>query len=928
MKYTRVAKKIYFLALVVITALALVPTRISAQEMKMPEGIQKIASVEGITEYRLPNGLRVLLFPDQTKQTITVNMTYLVGSRHENYGETGMAHLLEHLVFKGTPKHANIPAELTSHGARPNGSTWYDRTNYFETFGSTDENLDWALDLEADRMINSYIAKKDLDSEFSVVRNELESGENNPFNATIQRLMATAYQWHNYGKDTIGARSDVENVPIDRLQAFYKRYYQPDNAVLLVAGKFDEAKTLNLVNQKFGLIPKPTRQLLPNYTIEPTQDGERQVTIRRVGDTQLAIAGYHVPSDTHPEIAAVDVMENVLADSPSGRLYKALVDTKKATSVFSLNFPFKEPGYLMFGAQLGKDASLDEASRALTQTIEAFASAVPAKEEVERSKTQIIKEIELTLNDPNRVGLGMSEVIAQGDWRLFFIYRDRVKKVTPEDVQRVAKNYLKQQNRTLGLFVPTQTPDRAEIPRVSDDEVAALVKDYKGEAVMAAGEAFDPSAANIESRVKRTKIGGIDVALLSKKNRGESVVANLTLRFGDEKTLMNRADAAGFVGQMLMRGTTKHTRQQIQDEFDKLKAQVRVSGSATNANVSIETKRGNLPAVLRLVGEILREPAFPQSEFDQLKQETLTQIESQKSEPTAIAFTELNRHFNVYPKGHPNYSGTIEEQIGDIKAVTLDNVKNFYKDFYGASYGQMTVVGDFDEKEVSGLTQELFSNWKSPKGYTRIKTEYKAITPINKSFETPDKANAFFIARLNVKIRDDNADYPALTLGNYMLGGGFLNSRLATRIRQKEGLSYGVGSNFNASPLDESGTFFANAIYAPENAEKLEAAFKDELAKLQKDGFTAEEVEAAKSGWLQSRQLSRAQDRELSGRLNNYLFLNRTIAWDADFESKIKVLTPDQINTAMRKYMTPENITIIKAGDFAKAKDKMMKPAQ
>jgi len=397
----------------------------------------------------------------------------------------------------------------------------------------------------------------------------------------------------------------------------------------------------------------------------------------------------------------------------------------------------------------------------------------------------------------------------------------------------------------------------------------------------------------------------------------------LILRFGDEKSLMNRANAAVFAGQMLMRGTTKHTRQQIQDEFDRLKARVSVFGGATNAVVSIETTRQNLPAVMRLVGEILREPAFPQTEFDQLKLQTLTQIESQKSEPTAIAFTEISRHFNIYPKGHPLYSGSFDEQLADIKAVTLDDAKKFYTDFYGASNGQMTVVGDFDEKEISALTQELFSSWKSPQPFTRIKQDYRAVAPVNKLFETPDKANAFFVARLNVKVRDDSADYPALTLGNYMLGGGFLNSRLAARIRGKDGLSYGVGSNFNASSLDESGTFFATAIYAPENAEKLEAAFKDELAKLMKDGFTTEEIEAAKSGWLQSRQLSRAQDRELSGRLNNYLFLNRTIAWDADFESKIKALTPEQINAAMRKYMTPENITIIKAGDFAKAKEKM-----
>ena len=224
---------------------------------------------------------------------------------------------------------------------------------------------------------------------------------------------------------------------------------------------------------------------------------------------------------------------------------------------------------------------------------------------------------------------------------------------------------------------------------------------------------------------------------------------------------MNRVQASQFAGQLLQRGTTKRTRQQIQDEFDKFKARVSVFGGATSVNVVIETTRQNLPAVMRLVGEILREPSFPQTEFDQLKQETLTQIESQKREPTSIAFTELSRHFNIYAKGHPLYSSTIEESIADIKAVTLDDVKKFYKDFYGASNGQMTVVGDFDEKEVSALTQELFAGWKSPQPFTRIKTEYRAIAPINKSLEAPDKANAFFLARMNVKIRDDNADYPA-----------------------------------------------------------------------------------------------------------------------------------------------------------------------
>ena len=343
------------------------PVPLQPEDSSLPEGMERVTSVEGITEYRLDNGLRVLLFPDPSKPTITVNITYLVGSLHESYGETGMAHLLEHLVFKGTPRHPNIPQELTEHGARPNGTTWFDRTNYFETFRATDKNLDWALDLEADRMINSFIAKKDLDSEMTVVRNEFERGENNPFRILMQRTLAGAFLWHNYGKSTIGARSDIENVSIDRLKAFYRKHYQPDNAVLLVAGKFEEAKTLALVAKKFGPIPRPTRKLQKPYTSEPTQDGERAVTLRRVGDVQLLMAAYHIPAGSHPDFAALDLMTHILADTPSGRLHKSLVESKKASRIYGYNFQLHDPGVVMMGAEVRQEDSLEEARAGLPE---------------------------------------------------------------------------------------------------------------------------------------------------------------------------------------------------------------------------------------------------------------------------------------------------------------------------------------------------------------------------------------------------------------------------------------------------------------------------------------------------------------------------------------------------------------------------------
>jgi zinc protease len=890
---------------------------------------EKITSAEGITEYKLANGLKVLLFPDPSKQTITVNITYLVGSRHEGYGETGMSHLLEHMVFKGTKeKHKEVAKEISDHGAQFNGTTWLDRTNYFETFAATDENLDWALDMEADRMVNSRIAKSELETEMTVVRNEFEMGENDPGSVLMERVVSTAFLWHNYGNSTIGARSDIEKVPIENLQAYYRKYYQPDNSVLLIAGKFDPIKTLALVNQKFGIIPKPTRELTKTFTAEPTQDGEREVSLRRVGDVQVVGMAYHIPSGLHPDFIACDVLSDILTDAPSGRLYKALIDTKKASSQFGMTFQLKEPGLVYFGAEVLKEKSIDSVKKIMIETIENFAKTPPTKEEVDRVKTKGIKNIELLLNNAQRVGIGMSEYIAQGDWRLLFHTRNLLEKVTPEDIQRVAAKYYKSSNRTSGIFYPTEKPERAEIPEAKD--VAEVLKDFKGKAAVTEGEAFDPSPTNIDSRTKIEQIAGIKLALLAKKTRGNSVYAKMTLRFGDEKSLVGTTTAADLAADILSKGTKTKTRQQFQDELDKLKARVSISGGATQANVSIETTRENLIPAMKLVAEALKQPAFNAEEFEKLKQENLTQIESQKSEPTAKASEALGTlRSGHYPKNDVRYQPTMAEQTERYTAAKLEDAIAFYKGFYGASNATFSAVGDFDEKELKALLTTEFASWKSPKPFTRVPEVFKEVKAQVKSIETPDKANAFFIAYQPIKISDSDPDYASLEMANYMLGGGSgLSSRLMNRIRQKEGLSYGVGSQFAASPLDQSGAFVGYAIYAPENIAKLEAAFKEEIEKVLKEGFTQKEIDEAKKSWIQSRQVSRSQDNSLSSVLNSNLYLNRSMKWAEDLETKVKGLTADQILQASRKSIDLLKMSFVKAGDYEGAAKKQAEKAK
>jgi zinc protease len=891
-----------------------------------------VATVEGISEYRLDNGLRILLFPDASQSKVTVNLTVLVGSRQEGYGETGMAHLLEHMLFKGTPRHPHIPRDLKDRGAQFNGSTSSDRVNYFETLAASDENLEFAIDLEADRMVNSYIKGEDLASEMTVVRNEFERGENSPSEVLDKRITATAYNWHNYGKPTIGNRSDIERVPVDNLRAFYKKYYQPDNVVLVVAGKFEVAKALGLVQHYFGPIPRPERKLATTYTEEPPQDGERTVVLRRVGDVGVVGVAYHIPAGPHEDSAALRVLANILSTEPSGRLYKTLVETRKAASASAFAGAEHDPGLFELEAEVPKENSLEEVENLMLTTVETLAENGVTAEEVNRAKKQILKARELAAANTSQIAVALSEWAAQGDWRLYFLNRDRLEQVTPAAVQAVAAKYLQRNNRTVGLFIPSEKSEKVTVPPTPD--VASLVADYKGRAAMVEGEAFEATPANIEARTRRQDLPeGVKVTLLEKKSRGQEVRLALTLHYGNEDNLKGLESAEGFLPELMLRGTQKLSYQQLGDELDGLEATLRsgggggrggrgrggAGGGRTPGSItfSIQAKHDTLPAVLDLLRQVLREPLLPADQFELLKKARIAALEQAKTEPAMLAPRALQRQLNPYPPDNIRYVPTTDESLERLRHVTYEQVAQLYHEYLGSQSGELTIVGDFDPVPCLASLKETLSGWRAAKPYARIAMPLVSDQSCDRqSIDTPDKANATYSAGLLFPLRDDDADYPALMLGNYIFGGGTLASRLGDRIRQKEGLSYGVSSSLTASEWDKRASLTITAICNPENMSRVEKAAKEELARLLRDGVTTEELERAKQGYLQSRKVGRTSDQALTGILSNLRQLDRTMNYEADMDQKVEALTPEAVAAAWRSHIDATKLAVVVAGDF------------
>lgn len=894
-----------------------VMSSVYAQKKEQPK---YITNVEGVKEYALNNGLKVLLIPDASQSNMIVNIVYKVGSINEGYGEKGMAHLLEHMLFKSTKNLGDIKKMLSDKGGNANGTTWFDRTNYYEVFPSSDANLKWSLEMEADRMINSTILQADLDKEFSVVRNEFEIGENNPDAVLQERILSTAYLWHNYGNSTIGSKEDIERVKANTLRVFYEKYYQPDNAVLVIAGKFDEQKALEYIGQYFAVIPKPKRVLAKPYTLEPAQDGEKFVELKRAGESKNVGAVYHTAPYADKDYAAIDALAEILTADPSGYLYKSLVETRKVSSIYTWQPTVKDASFMYFGVAVPNDKDIKETENIVRAELDKITTTKYTDEDVNRAKAKLIKQIESVKNNTISFAVGLTEIIGAGDYRLGFIYRDAVEKLTKEDIQRVAEKYFNSNNRTVGIFIPSKDEQRLKAVEYTDEQLVALTKDYKGKAIEKEAAPFEASIKNLKQNLVEGKLSnGAKYGLVKKEIKGGKVQASFKFYVSNEKDLEGKADVGGILAQLLKTGTKTRTKEQIQDQLDQLKSSVNFGFSEQVLSVNINTYKENFKDVMGILGDLLVNSTFPENELQKTITEYNTYLESNLNDPQAIAFNEISRLTAKYPKGNIFYTATIQEQIDAFKKIKQSELVDFYQNILGANNGVGCVIGDLDTKTTVEILENTFGKWNSKSKYERAKPTYFDSQKVDKDYITPDKENAVATGKISLKMDRKSPDYPAFIMVNEIIGsGGFLTARIPMRLREKEGISYGAGSFINV-PVDNDVAFWEYyAFLNPTKKGAVEAATKEEITKALKDGFTEEELKTNLVSWQNGRKTRLGSDDTLMGLVNTHLIYGIPLEDYDDLESKVKALKIQEVNTVLKKYISLDKMTSIYVGDFTK----------
>jgi zinc protease len=900
-------------------------------------GIRQVGPEEmGVSEYSLSNGLKILLAPNHSAPVVTFMQLFRVGSRNEGVGHTGATHFLEHMMFKGTRKFDPLrgldATELFNRiGAVSNATTWFDRTNYFEAVSS--EYLEFCIKVEADRMRNLRLRQRDRDAEMSVVRNELERGENSPDEAMEKELYAIAYREHPYHHPTIGWRSDVEQMPMSRLRAFYDTFYWPENCTVLVVGDFEPGKVLRLLHKYYGRIGRAAGAIPQVYTEEPPQEGERRYQLSRAGDLARVWIAHRTPGSRHADHYALNVISHVLGGShdKGSRLYGALIDSGLAMDAACRHDELRDPALMIVAATLTPAGDPARVEEVILSELARLSEEPLSDEELAPIKSANRKGSILARADQLELAFALGEAEARADWRWLAGFDALFEAVTPAEIMRVAGLYFQKDNRTVGIFVPAQGASEVVSRQGSEPEAEAeaepespetrparplavpklSVSEY--ERVLCPARRTD--RAKFSSRVQKEKLdNGLTFMHMPVPGTG-SVAVCLNLPAGNYYEPREKQGLSDVVAEMLLRGSDGLSKEQLAQIFKEMGLlegpHVNADSYAVNTGATIVSE--DLERYLQTLCLVLRRPLFEGAELEKLKLEWSARITEQKNNTGPVALNRL--YHELYPHGHLFHHNDFDEQLSGLNALAREDLQAFHA-VYSPAEAIITVAGDVEFAEALKFVRASFADWRGERpGDVTIEPVYPPEAARRIEIPMLDKSSMDILLGHPISIRRADPEFYALSLANLALGGDTIISRLGKVLREEHGLTYGIYSGLGDNAHGWA-PWTVSLSVNPDNASRALCLVADVLGDYCSRGISREELKREASGAAGLFTVSMRSSIAIARVLTRFEALGLGIETVDEYPSRILAVKKSEVDEVIRKHLHPERLLTVMAGSF------------
>lgn len=891
-----------------------------------------VKTEQNVEEYRLDNGLRIILAPNDKENKIFMNTVYLTGSLNDPKGKGGLAHLLEHLAFKGTKnvKGDEFQRRLDQYTLMTNASTDYYSTKYTNVIRPEKTALSEVIFLEAERMDQLVLQEKYVPTEIDIVKREREIRLDQPFSVLMDQVFKSAYGNQYLGRLPIGDLNELQSINMQELNQFYRSWYAPNNAFMVISGKFDKAEVLKQIDSHFSPIQSrsvPAQVKVP--ALKPEQIQQREFTVQKGSD--LAKFNIYLNGPDEKIKTALAVSPTLYTLQPSGHLYQSMVESGKSTMVQSSTWLDKDFNLVFMGAIYAPNHQPKTVEQSLVQGVEQSQPFTEA--ELNRVKNLTRNQADNIKNSATALGSRLSDyaVAYSGDWSQYFKDLNAIENLNVSQVNQVYKGFLKPEYRISGNILPTpedqkkaQEVTQTEAPKktldqqVETEEPLKDVSVYQAEVKQYVAQSKQYLSAK-DKQIQRGKLkNGIKYALFPTNIRDDKVYATISLDFGTAQSLMNKGEILDLTAYLMLRSSESQSLQQIADKIIEVGGSATASPSSNGLNIQISAKKEKFAEFFQYVVDVLKNPAFEQSQFDLIKGQTLSSLDRPYTEPDTVSSLTMARTIEVYQPGDIRFHFEPELATRQFKAATREQVVALYQQFFKTHHAHIAVTGEFQPKSIQKMLKNSFADWKAVQPYERLKSEYRSYPAQKIHALSEQREFGSYQALLTFPVGADHADVPALQVFRHILGDSQLSSRLAQELREKNALVYGFSAHVQFNEWADSGALALGANYTAGKSAQVSQTVHQVLNELLTRGVTEQEVEAAKASILKKRVNALEDDRRIHSMLVPQLEKDRKLIYREKRDQAIAQLTKADIDAVIKKYIKLDQLVEVMADQYGK----------